>query len=282
MDAVNISAWEGRSVTACGGISEIAAAQIHATLQTDATSAPAKGDPLPTLWHWCAFARTVPTAELGEDGHPHLGDFFPPIHLTRRMWAGGSLEFHAPVAVGDPLSLRSTIVKIDEKLRDDNPMVFVTVEHEVRAPRGLAVRERQTIVYLNIPEEFSPPRKRPMPDTPIAHQVFPVSEPTLFRFSAVTFNAHRIHYDLKYAQETERYPALVIHGPLQAMKLMQLGERHRGGPPSLFEFRGVHPMLLGSPLDLMATEEDDGALALFAGQSGHQGTVARAVWEGTV
>lgn len=282
MDAVNIVAWEGRSTTATGGVSASLAARIHATLDTTGTAPPAEGDPLPPLWHWCAFPTGVPTADLGVDGHPHLGDFLPPIHLSRRMWAGGSLDFHAPIAVGDPLSLRSTIVKIDEKARDADPMVFVTVEHELRGPRGLAVRERQTIVYLNIPAEFAPPRKRPMPEAPAEHRIFPVGETTLFRFSAVTFNAHRIHYDLKYTQDVERYPALVIHGPLQAMKLMELARARRGGPPSHFEFRGVHPMFLGAPLDLMAVEEEDGGLSLHAGQSGHQGTVARAFWEGTV
>lgn len=282
MDAINFGAWEGRTTTASGGVGEALAAQVHATLGSGASPASTSGDALPPLWHWCAFPTSVSTAELGADGHPHLGDFLPPIRLNRRMWAGGSLEFLAPAAIGDPLTLRSTILRIDEKQNDHQPMVFVTVEHEIRAPRGIAVRERQTIVYLDIPEEFAPPRRRPMPDNPSDHCVFDVSEITLFRFSAMTFNAHRIHYDLDYARRVERYPALVIHGPLQAMKLMQLAQENVGGVPSHFEFRGVHPMFLGAPLDLMASEDEDGGLALFAGQSGHQGTVAKAFWEGTV
>jgi 3-methylfumaryl-CoA hydratase len=162
-------------------------------------------------------------------------------------------------------------------------MVFVTVGHDIKGPRGLAVQERQTIVYLDIPETFSPPKKRAMPTDAAAQTTFDVREPTLFRFSAITFNAHCIHYDLPYTQSVEKYPGLVIHGPLQAMQLMQLAQEHRGGPPSHFEFRGVHPMFLGcGQLDLAAVEDEDGGLALYAGQAGHQGTVARALWEGTV
>lgn len=282
MDAVNIVAWEGRTQTRSGRVSTGLADQIHATLAPDAPRAPAAGDMLPPLWHWCAFPPTVPTAELGTDGHPHLGDFLPPIRMSRRMWAGGALSFHAPLRVDEELSCSSTIMRVDEKLGAENPMVFVTVNHEIRGARGVAVREQQTIVYLDIPPEFMPPKKRAMPDNPAANKRFEVREATLFRFSAITFNAHRIHYDLAYTQETEKYPGLVIHGPLQAMQLMQLATAQRGGTPSQFEFRGVHPMFLGDDLDLMAVEEDDGGLALFAGQAGHQGTFARALWEGTL
>lgn len=282
MDAVNIIAWEGRTKTVTGTVSAALAQQIHATLSPADPQAPTIGDPLPPLWHWCAFPPAVPNDELGTDGHPHLGDFLPPIRLSRRMWAGGSLTFHAPLCVGDELTCTSTILRVDEKLSSDTPMVFVTVGHEIRGPRGVAVRERQTIVYLDIPKTFTPPKKRDMPSDAIACKTFTVREPTLFRFSAITFNAHRIHYDLPYTKAVEKYPGLVIHGPLQAMQLMQLATEHRGGPPSQFEFRGVHPMFLGDDLDLAAVEEEDGGLALFAGQAGHQGTFARALWEGTV
>lgn len=282
MDAVNIVAWEGRTQTKSGQVSAGLAEQVHATLAPDAPRAPVAGDLLPALWHWCAFPPAVPTSELSADGHPHLGDFLPPIHMSRRMWAGGTLSFHAPITVGEELSSTSTILRIDEKLTTDTPMVFVTVGHEIRGARGVAVRERQTIVYLDIPDAFVPPKKRAMPESCVTRKQFPVREATLFRFSAITFNAHRIHYDRAYTQETEKYPDLVIHGPLQAMQLIQLAQATRGSPPSQFEFRGVHPMFLGQDLDLAAVEDEDGSLSLFAGQGGHQGTCARAIWEGTV
>ena len=280
MDAVNIAAFVGRTKSTTGSIDPLLAQKIHVTLGAEG-SAPRAGDRLPPLWHWCAFPPVVPPEDLGQDGHPRLGDFFPPIYLSRRMWAGGALEFLAPLAVGDELICTSTLLAVDEKGRDE-PMVFVTVQHEIRGPRGVAVRERQTIVYLDIPPEYAPPMKRRMPDTPLAAERFAVNAATLFRFSAITFNAHRIHYDSDYATDVEHYPSLVIHGPLQAMKLMALAERTRGAPPVWFEFRGVHPMLLGDDIDLAAEEDGDGGLKLYAGQSGHQGTAARAIWEGTL
>ncbi|MFK7875791.1 MAG: MaoC family dehydratase N-terminal domain-containing protein [Paracoccaceae bacterium] len=284
MDAVNFSAWEGRTTQTSGVISPQHAAQIHATLLNGTDAPPNIGDTLPHLWHWCAFPQTVSNAELGRDGHPKLGDFLPPVALERRMWAGGSLSFHAPLRVGDRLECRSTILKVADKSTDSQPMVFVTVQHEVTGPEGLAVQEQQTIVYLQIPDVFTPPKKRGMPAETVVRRTQPVTEATLFRFSAITFNAHRIHYDLPYTQSIEHYPGLVIHGPYQAMQLMALATSHHGHAPNHFEFRGVHPMFQGpmfqgSDLELVATDHPEGGLALFTGQSGHQGTVAKATWE---
>lgn len=285
MDMLNTKAWEGRTQTEEGGITQAEAARIHATLGDPRDKTPRNGDPLPPLWHWFAFPPTTPTSELARDGHPMLGDFLPPLRLKRRMWASGKLTFGAPLRVGDPLKLRSTIARVDEKETRTGPMVVVSVDHTIISPRGPAIEERQDIVYLDIPDSFRPPKKQPMPEAPVLHTTKVISEPLLFRYSALTFNAHRIHYDLPYAQQVEHYPGLVIHGPLQATLLMQSACAHRGTRPTYFDFRGVHPMLLvpgDSPeLDIMATEDDCASLSLFTGQAGHQGMQATAMWEGT-
>ncbi|MDT8328846.1 MAG: MaoC family dehydratase N-terminal domain-containing protein [Roseovarius sp.] len=286
MDKLNVAGWEGRSETQQGCISRQQAAQIHATLGQAHKTAPDTGDILPPLWHWCAFAPTVPLAELARDGHPMLGDFLPPVLLRRRMWASGRLRFAAPLRVGEVIKRRSSIRRVTEKTGAAGPMVIVSVGHQIFGERGLAIEEVQDIVYLDIPDTYRPPRSQAMPTDPVLSETKTTSEALLFRYSALTFNAHRIHYDLPYAQDVEQYPGLVVHGPLQATWLMQAACRARGQTPSYFGFRGVHPMLLTpgeSPVvDIMATEDDCGALSLVTGQGGHQCMQASAEWEGTL
>ncbi|MEQ9258222.1 MAG: MaoC family dehydratase N-terminal domain-containing protein [Roseovarius sp.] len=285
MDKMNVKAWEGRSETKTGGVSEAEAARIHATLGAANEAPPRAGEEMPPLWHWFAFPPAAPLSELAQDGHPRLGDFLPPVQLARRMWAGGKLSFGAPMRVGEVLKAQSTITRVAEKSTGSGPMVLVSVDHKIWSERGLAVEESQDIVYLDIPAEFTPPKKRPMPEAPVLSHAHEITEALLFRYSALTFNAHRIHYDLPYAQEVEQYPGLVIHGPLQATLLMQAACGYRKARPRHFDFRGVHPMLLipgeSRQLDVMATEEECGALALVSGQFGHQGMQATAIWEGT-
>jgi 3-methylfumaryl-CoA hydratase len=236
---------------------------------------------MPALWHWYAFPPAVPMAELGEDGHPRLGGFLPPVPYERRMWASGSLSFHAPLRVGEPIEKRSTIADVVEKTGSTGGMVFVTVDHELHGGAGLAVRERQNIVYLPIAPEFTPPPKKPGPvDGLVIDRVQPVSTALLFRYSAITFNAHRIHYDLPYAQQVEHYPGLVVHGPLQANLLIAEATAWAGRAPDRFEFRGVHPMFHDSDLRLCATRTEGGALALSTvAEAGHMGMQAKAEWE---
>ncbi|SLN64212.1 hypothetical protein ROG8370_02969 [Roseovarius gaetbuli] len=286
MDKLNVAGWEGRTETQQGCISREQAAQIHATLGEPHRAPPETGAVLPPLWHWCAFAPTVPLTELARDGHPMLGDFLPPVQLRRRMWASGSLRFATPLRVGEVIKRRSSIRRVTEKTGGTGPMVVVSVGHQIFGERGLAVEEVQDIVYLDIPDTFCPPRAKPMPGAPTLGEQKTASEALLFRYSALTFNAHRIHYDLPYAQDVEQYPGLVVHGPLQATWLMQAACRARGQRPSYFDFRGVHPMLLTpgeSPVvDIMATEDECGALSLVTGQGGHQCMQATAQWEGTL
>lgn len=279
---LDFSGWIGRRETQGGCIAAAHAAQIHATLGRAGAAAPIAGEVMSPLWHWCAFVPTVPTRELGRDGHPRLGGFLPPVPLQRRMWASADLRFRQPLHVGETLTRHSVIRSVEEKAGASGPMVLVTMAHELHGADGLALEEVQNIVYLDIPDTYSPPRKRPMPETPLLHDTVEASEVLLFRFSALTFNAHRIHIDLPYASEVERYPGLVVHGPLQAIWLIQAAHRARGTWPDGFSFRGVHPMLLvrgESPqIDIMAEPQEDGGLVLHAGQAGHQCTRATATW----
>lgn len=280
MDQMNLKAWEGRVVAEAGAVSREAAVAFHATLGDARASAPKLGDPIPALAHWCAFPPDVHQTELGADGHPGGGGLLPPVRLQRRMWVGGALRFGAPLHVGEPLERRTSIRNVTEKEGRSGPMVFVTLDHAIYGERGLAISERQDIVYLEIPDQFRPPPKQTMPSEPLFSQRVAMSETLLFRYSALTFNAHRIHYDAAYTREVEHYPGLVVHGPLQATLLMKAAVARMGRVPDHFQFRGVHPLFVGTDLDISAVPEV-GGLALFAGAEGHQGMQANAIWEGT-
>ncbi|MEL6450136.1 MAG: MaoC family dehydratase N-terminal domain-containing protein [Pseudomonadota bacterium] len=276
MDKLNIEAWVGRETVTYGGVSAQLAAQMHATVGTGA--APGSGATLPPLWHWCAFPNVADNAMLGRDGHARGGRLLPPVHLPRRMWAGGALTFHRPLHVDEPLERRSRVRTVTEKMGKAGPMVLMCVDHAIYGAGGLAVEERQDIVYLEIPDSYAPPEKRALPATPV--EAVETPETLLFRYSAVTFNAHRIHYDARYAQEVEHYPGLVVHGPLQATLLMRAAMREKGRAPLFFDFRGVHPMFAGTACDIALAEDAEG-MRLWTGQSGHQCMQATATWEGT-
>lgn len=203
----------------------------------------------------------------------------PPVRLNRRMWAGGALEFMAPLHVGEALTRETRIVNISEKNGAAGEMVFVTLEHDISGEAGLAIRERQDIVYLLIPDRFSAPKTIAPPQTDVTEAVA-VNTPLLFRYSAITFNAHRIHYDLPYTQEVEHYPDLVVHGPLQANLLIDMATRHRGRAPSMFSFRGVHPVFASDPLEISAQKTSDAEWSLCTvANNTHQGMQASAIWE---
>ena len=231
MDQINLSAWINRSEISHGGLSDMAAHMAHAVLGRAGAAPPRAGDPLPPLWHWFGFPPTAAMEHLGPDGHPRLGGFMPPVRLDRRMWAGGALEFMAPLHVGERLTRETRIANVVEKTGAAGDMVFVTLEHDISGEGGPALRERQDLVYLQIPDTFRAPKAIPAPQSDLREPVA-VTTPLLFRYSAITFNAHRIHYDLPYTREVEHYPDLVVHGPLQANLLMDMAMRHRGRPPA--------------------------------------------------
>ncbi|OUS05460.1 hypothetical protein A9Q96_11980 [Rhodobacterales bacterium 52_120_T64] len=209
--------------------------------------------------HWCLAPMTVPADKLGPDGHPDRGGFMPPVPLKRRMWAGGEVTMVSPLKAGDRVTRQSEITGITRKDGKSGPMVFVTVMHEYFTERGLAIRDRQDAVYLNPvekPQGVADANKAPQADHTEAVDINPTF---LFRYSAITFNGHRIHYDQDYARSVEGYPDLVVHGPLQASLMLQYGGRLGNGRRlKSFRYRGLRPLFMGEPLMLNARETDDG------------------------
>ena len=279
-----LSDWIGRVEEHAETVSPVTVNMLGATLveDWDAASGTRAGAELPPLWHWGLFHQTVPLSEIARDGHPRLGRFLPPVALERRMWAGGRLTFHAALHVGERVHRRSEIRDITEKQGGAGRMVFVTVGHELHGEGGLAIEEEQDIVYIAMPDAYRPPKPKPAPEAPLFDERVAIDVVRLFRYSAATFNGHRIHYDLPYATEVEKYPGLVVQGPMQATLLMGAAVRHKGSAPRRFSFRGVHPMFHTHDLRLMAVSAGDDALELCTaaprGDGNHQGLQARAEW----
>ena len=242
---------------------------------------------VPQGYHWCLCLPDAPTARLGPDGHPLRDEspdsFMPPVPLPRRMWASSKVEFLMPLHVGDAVVRTSRIASVTEKTGGSGLLVFVDVAHETAGPNGVAVRETQSLVYraAAAPDApFSPPElgeaKFTHNDWDAHRALFP-SEPLLFRYSALTFNSHRIHYDLPYARGEERYRGLVVHGPLTATLLLDLVQKQLGDNGlSSFAFRGTSPAMCGEALHLvMRTTESGIELAAFA-EDGRQIVAATA------
>jgi len=204
--------------------------------------------------HWCLAPTLVNTADLGSDGHPAKGGFLPPVSMPRRMWAGGCLEFLDPLMPNDSVSKTSSIKDITWKSGRSGDLCFVTVSHEYATSRGLAMKEDNHIVYREAAKGPLPANKpsKPKPKFDVEKR-FEVTPTLLFRYSAMTFNGHRIHYDLPYAQQVEMYPDLVIHGPLQATLLLNLAASIRSALPKRFEFRGLAPATGSQALRVGAT-----------------------------
>lgn len=217
------------------------------------------GSPLPPLWHWIFFLNALPASELGADGHPARGGFLPPVPLANRMWAGGELEFHRPLPLGATVEKRSRVVSVDLKQGKSGALVFVTVRHDLIHESRIAITERHDIVYKNPAPRARDGNPTEMPDATHSKPFLPTST-TLFRYSALTFNGHRIHYDADYCRDVEGYPNLVIHGPLHATLLAGYAQSVSGKDLKTFQYRGVQPSLLGSELTINATPQKDGTL----------------------
>lgn len=248
LDTVHLRRWIGRTETAGDVITPRLASELRATLE----AGPAPIDDLPpAAIHWCLAPPVVPGAALGPDGHPARGGFLPPVPLPRRMWAGGTLRFHDRLLVGDVIERRSRIADVTVKQGRTGTLCFVAVDHEIHTPRGLALTERHDIVYRGgdggAPGD--PPGRGAAAEFRHAMQADAV---TLFRYSAVTFNGHRIHYDRPYVTGVEHYPGLIVHGPLQATLLIGFAAAIEGRIPVAFEFRGLQPLFDFMPFTLCA------------------------------
>ncbi len=256
--------WIGREA-----ISEDVLSSRHARLMAATLGLPqdalVDGAALPPLWHWLYFLEGLPGSELGRDGHPARGGFLPPVPLPNRMWAGGRLEFHAPLALGSSVRKRSAVSSIEHKRGRSGDLVFVTVRHVLLDGDQVAITEDHDIVY----KQPSPPGAAPAAcaagPQPSHSEPFEATSTMLFRYSALTFNGHRIHYDLDYCRNVEGYANLVIHGPLQATLLAGLAARLGPKPLRHFHYRGLRPSVLGMSLTVNAVAATDG-LSLWTAQ----------------
>jgi 3-methylfumaryl-CoA hydratase len=247
-----LKAWQGRSETLADEITAAPVRALSATLDRDDPS-PTPGTRLPELWHWLYFLPHHRQSEIGPDGHAKRGGFLPPVPLPRRMWAGGRLRWEAdnPLTVGDAVERTSTIASVTHKAGRSGELVFVLVRHEIRNARGLALTEEHDIVYRAAPapgDAAAPPPTPAPKDAAFSREIRP-DDVLLFRYSALTFNGHRIHYDRRYVTEVEGYPGLIVHGPLIATLLVDLLRREL--PQAVlarFEFRAMRPSFDTAPL----------------------------------
>ncbi len=272
MSASNdVAAWVGRSQTVSDTVTQSSVDRFYATINNGQ-----RGDTIsdkkvaPLGFHWCLGLPDSPMGELGEDGHPQKGGFLPPVELPRRMWASSKVEFIEPLPIGATIKRHSSIASITEKSGKTGALVFVGVDHETELDGDVAIREQQTIVYREASQSAAP-----LPDDhgkqPTDWQIIEGLTPSpqlLFRYSALTFNSHRIHYDLPYAQSEELYPGLIVHGPLMASLVLQLAAKH--GDVAQFSFRGMSPAYCDQSLFLVANFDQDsqpntGELATIGG-----------------
>ncbi|RMC36176.1 FAS1-like dehydratase domain-containing protein [Paracoccus alkanivorans] len=276
IDIGHLRQWIGREERQSEMLTPAVAERFNATFnRRDDTG---NGAIAPVMIHLCLAPPAVPTEELGPDGHPARGGFLPPVPLPRRMWAGGAFTFHDDIRVGETVTRRSVIQDVMVKEGRTGTLCFVTVEHRIDSDGRLVLTERQDIVYRGADR----PGAVTKPVSAAARGEYRVTvEPSaalLFRYSALTFNGHRIHYDAPYVREKEGYPGLIVHGPMQATMLVQLAGKIRGSRPALFEFRSLSPLFDDADFTLNATE-DGAALKLWTSYSdGPVAMVARAEW----
>ncbi|MGF6513157.1 3-methylfumaryl-CoA hydratase [Pseudomonas sp. BT76 TE3572] len=274
IDLQHLRQWVGKTHVDHDVLSSRHARLMAATLgipQSDLVS----GYPLPPLWHWLYFLDGLPPEELGRDGHPARGGFLPPVPLPNRMWAGGQLEFKKALPLDGSVEKRSSVVSIEHKKGRSGELVFVTVLHEIVHAGEVAISEHHDIVYKESTPVDSNKPFAAMPQATHSYEWLPTSI-TLFRYSALTFNGHRIHYDADYCREVESYASQVIHGPLNATLLAGYAERIAGKPVKLFNYRGVRPALLGVTLTLNAVHEGNDLLLWVSLPDGAVSMQARA------
>ena len=246
----DLQAWVGRTETRTDVIGVERCVAMQAAVDSPGFGGVkplVAGDPLPPLWHWLYFWDVAPRSNLGRDGHPALsGAFLPPVGPARRMWAGSRVAFPGTLKLGEPATRVSTIDRIAEKQGRTGRLVFVTVRHEISGGDGLAVVDEHDIVYREDTGDAGASARpgEPAPDDAEWTETVAPDPTLLFRYSALTFNGHRIHYDRTYARDVEGYGGLVVHGPLLATYMCALaGNAWRDRPVSGFEFRGMRPVL---------------------------------------
>ena len=261
LDLDHLRQWIGRTEEASDIVTAQLVKGLRATLFLD-IGEPKTGDAAPFTTHWCLAQPVYPMLMLGPDGHPTRGGFLPPVPLPRRMWAGGELQFIEPLRVGDEATRASRIADVTVKSGSTGTLCFVSVEHTISTPRGVAIRERQDIVYRDMPTggKNAAPAKPAAAPPAAKHRQTHISDPVLlFRYSALTFNGHRIHYDRDYVTKVEGYPGLIFHGPMQAALLVEFAAHlHGGTAPKKFSYRGLQPLFEGGEFSVNADEVAEG------------------------
>lgn len=265
---IDLSAWVGRSEQLVDIASRSAVIGLGAVLDQPVESREADTARLFPLGHWLQFTPTAPMSELGQDGHPRLGAFMPPLDLPRRMWAGSKIEYRSPITVGQRLERTTTIESISPKNGSSGRLCFVVLRHDITADGAPALTDRQTIVYreaVEVDPAAPSPQRPPRADTAAPTDwdwvlsERPV-ETTLFRYSALTFNTHRIHYDLPYTTGVEGYPGLVVHGPLLATYIVHSFLRqHPGAELTSFEFSARAPIFAREQIHIVGRADGEGA-----------------------
>ena len=252
--------WIGREQVVEDVMDPARAQALHATLERPGAP-PVAGDPLPALWHWIYFWSIAPMSDLGPDGHLALGRFLPDLGLPRRMWAGSRFTFHRGPILGSRAERRSTIADITLKEGRSGPLAFVTVHHRLSDGDGLCVEEEQDLVYRSAqkPGAASTPPKPAPAGAPAWVRRLAVDPVLLFRYSALTFNGHRIHYDRDFACDTEGYPGLIVHGPLLGLLMCQLGiDENSARQATGYRFRLSHPVFVHQTFTVAGSPVDDG------------------------
>lgn len=267
----NYRSYVGRSMSETDTVGAHVAALMAATLDR-----PHTGAALPPMWHYGLFLTSVPTRALGPDGHPPRGEFMPPVSLPRRMFAGSDLRFLHPLTIGQDVTRASRIAAVDHRRGKTGDLVFVRIAMTLSQAGVPCIEEEQTIVYRGAGGRVAPVAvvaRAPLAADETAEDWLPGTV-ELFRYSAATFNAHRIHYDLPYATEEEGYPGLVVHGPLTATRLCDFAAKVAGRAITRFTFRGEAPAFVGQPVRLIGrmdgnackvrAERADGVVAMSA------------------
>ncbi|MCC5868073.1 MAG: MaoC family dehydratase N-terminal domain-containing protein [Gammaproteobacteria bacterium] len=284
LDIAHLRQWIGAEEVAQDVVTAALAERFAATIGLLINRPEEKGV-APRMLHLCLCQPAVPTDALGGDGHPVPGDFLPPVPLPRRMAAGSDMRFNGHLRVGDTVQRRSRIENVEQKVGRSGPLCFVTVGHSFSVEGTVVVTDRQMIVYrgdavMQNPEQNQQVRQHTTMTGASMVEV-DVLPPLLFRFSALTFNTHRIHYDRRYAVDVEGYPGLVVHGPLQATLLLYFAARQRGGAlPNGYSYRSTAPAFDSGPLLLNATGSGDREMDLWiTSAEGMAAMRARAAWE---
>jgi len=287
LDMESLRGWIGRGETFRDTLTLRLAEGFQALIDPE-SEPPKEGDPLAPGGHWVLFPFIPAKGELGADGHPVRGGFLPPVPLPRRMWAGGRLEFLGQLRVGDAVERRSEITDVACKEGRSGQMVFVSIRHEISGMDGPAIIEDQDVVFRGAPDPKIPepePEQAPEQTTGAAawKRTVTPGPVMLFRYSALTYNGHRIHYDREFAVNEEGYPGLVVHGPLTATLLMDLCSREQPDAKlRSFSFRATAPLFDAAPFTIAGAPSADGTTAKLwaAGPDGGLALKAGAVFTG--